>query len=160
MFYEDLTNLAVVGVKFLKNDAGVAEPEFNCIYTYDDDGRSKFIFFRLPLLLGSTRFVASCVPSSTDPLPPLPSSHQGLHFKLRQSSIPNPPSSTTSTSAPSTRTLLVYQPLGLEKESPEFVKSLEFLDKGFSTDWDKANIFWKTIVERVGTVEEDEEDEE
>lgn len=57
--------------------------------------------------------------------------------------------------------VLVYTPLGLESESPEFVESLAFLKEGFSTKWDKANILWKEIVSRVGAEpEEEDEDEE
>lgn len=43
VFYEDLTNLAVVGIKFIKNDeaGGVLEPEFNCVYTFAKEGRSE-----------------------------------------------------------------------------------------------------------------------
>lgn len=55
--------------------------------------------------------------------------------------------------------VLVYQPLGLETESAEFVESLEFLASGFTTKWDKVNVFWKEIVARVGVEPEDEEEE-
>lgn len=147
-FYEDVTDLLITAVRFDKCKFE-ANPEedciLTCIYTYtkeDDPGEKQSDNTSLvDLILNSLNFLST-----------------GLNFTLR---LCHDEDAESKELVPA----VMYSPIELQKETPEFVAALDFLNAPFSFRKEQLQIFLKTLSEQItkainGEDEEEEAEEE
>jgi len=91
----------------------------------------------------------TCVYSYQDVVDKNSSSVRSLSFKLRLGYEPNPHLPGEPKSKNDLQESLQYTPLDLEKETEEFVKSLEFLNNPFSFEREQLALFLRTLHDVV-----------
>lgn len=131
-FYEDLTNLLVTSMKHeVGQRVGSDEWTLKCIYTYSDDDaasdavqKSNYCSFSLFSL---TQNIVT-----------------GVAFTLRTTSPAKPNSDIDSNDQ-----TIYYAPEGLDKEHPDFVQKLEFLNQPFSFNRRQLSLFGRTLYDKL-----------
>ncbi|EAU88775.2 hypothetical protein CC1G_01148 [Coprinopsis cinerea okayama7 len=128
--YEDLTNVLISGVKCAKNTYGAEDWTFNCVYTHTDPLQ--------PELDGG----------------PSPS----LNFLLRFCN--EPPAGQPYKPGMKLTEIIHFQPLELDKETPEFIEKLGFLKNPFSFNKGQLALLVKTLSEALGDSDDGDDDDD
>jgi len=141
-FYEDLTNLLVVSLRFVNNSQGKEESIMKCVYSYRD--------VLHPEQLAKSAYLFS-------PYLSLPTKSPGLTFSLRLFQNDKQDEDGNPISVDSVQ----YQPMDLDKETEDFRNSLEFLGDTFVFEKTQLSLFMRTMHETIsGTKDDDSSDME
>ncbi|KAJ7063480.1 hypothetical protein C8F01DRAFT_1081944 [Mycena amicta] len=126
-FYEDITNTLVTDIKIQEPTYfGLNEWNLTCIYTYADK-------------LGS---------DESKRREPQPSS-AGLGFLLRLTHEVADDSESEPETSDELERRIQYTPLDLDKESPDFVTALQFLNTGFTFPRRQLPLFFISLVDNM-----------
>ncbi|THH27048.1 hypothetical protein EUX98_g7141 [Antrodiella citrinella] len=140
--------------------SNVADPKMSAVFTLYEDLTNLLVLkvrFERSTFAGHEQKIFDCIYST-----PSSETDEGtsLHFNLRSTFDVDPNADPNLPLQKQLVAKIEYSPLDLDKEHPDYIKRLGFLNEPFIFQYAQLDVFLKTIVDRLALKTEEEEQEE